>query len=552
MGFDLKGLFKKDTETLIVDSKKQALKALIIFVCVMVFFLILLVIIRSLSNSDEIRRTNITKDIQNVRNYVRNKSSEAKEDPTVVLPGTNLEENPVSLNINGIMEEYRYGYYLLNPQDLLDMTTALNLTTEQYIVNYDTYDVVNVGGIKYKGGVYHSVDDLVAIEKGELIPSRNTIIIKTAEDMQKLHSYSAANFKLAGNIDMTEYSSGQGWKPVEEFRGKLDGRGYTISNLKINRPGEQYVGLFGKVTAEASIVNLTLENVAIVGENYTGALAGTMAGNASRIVVTPRILTEAEQRQDPDKRPEVYAQVTGESFVGGMFGLFSQGNVSNCKVTLESLDGREEVGGFVGRYSSGTIQECYAKVDDIIGQTSIGGFAGLIPASGTTYMHECVANSTISATDSVGGLIGKIEILASNKLELKNSYSLGTIRGESNMGGLIGYARTSDRATIEIDSLYTSANILNKNSTAGGCVGTSNISTQSNCSVVSVFWEKNLAPGEELYAVGTTMPSTTSLNFEDKNSQEMRYRSTFANWNFDVWGIEERVNTPYLKFENNL
>ena len=552
MGFDLKGLFKKDTETLIVDSRKQALKGLIIFVGVMVFLLVLLIVIRSLSNLDEIRRSNITKDIQNVRSYVRNKSSEAKEDPTIVLPGTSLEEEPVSLNINGIIEEYRYGYYLLNPEDLLDMTTALNLNTEQYIVNYDTYDVVNVAGIKYKGGVYHSVDDLIAIEKNELIPSRNTIIIKTAEDMQKLHDYPTANFKLAGNIDMTAYASGQGWKPVEEFKGKLDGRGYTISNLKINRPGEQYVGLFGKVTAEASIMNLTLENVDIVGENYTGALAGTMAGNASRIVVTPRILTEEEQRKEPDKRPEVYAQVTGESFVGGLFGLFSQGNISNCKVTLESIDGREEVGGFVGRYSSGTIQECYAKVDDIIGQNSIGGFAGLMPASGTTYMHECVANSTISATDSIGGLIGKIEILASNKLEIKNSYSLGTINGESSMGGLIGYARTSDRATLEIDSLYTSASVLNKNSTAGGCVGTSNISTRSSCSVVNVFWEKNLAPGEELSSVGTVMSSTTSLNFEDKNSEEMRRRSTFTNWNFDVWSIEERVNTPYLKFENSL
>ena len=66
---------------------------------------------------------------------------------------------------------------------------------------------------------------------------------------------------------MTQYASGQGWKPVDEFSGKLDGRGYTISNLKINRPSEQYVGLFGKVTADAKIINVTFENVNIVGEN---------------------------------------------------------------------------------------------------------------------------------------------------------------------------------------------------------------------------------------------------------------------------------------------
>lgn len=552
MGFDLKGVFKQDSETLIVDRKKQALKALIIFTCVIVLVLLLLVGIRSLTSVDEIRRNNITKDIQNVRNYVKNKATEAREDPDTVLPGTNLEETPVTLNINGVTEEYRYGYYLLNPEDLADMTTALNLDTEQYIVNYDTFDVVNVSGIKYKRGVYHSIDDLVAIENGELIPSRNTIIIKTAEDMLKLHQYPSANFKLAGNIDMSAYASGQGWEPVEEFSGKFDGRGYTISNLKINRPSEQYVGLFGKVTADAKILNLIFENVSIVGENYTGVLAGTMAGNATRIIVTPKILTAAEERMDPAERPAVYADVTGQSFVGGLFGAFNQGVISNCKVELQNVNGREEVGGFVGRYSSGTIQECYAGSTSMTGITSVGGFAGLVAASSATYMQECVALSSISGTNSLGGLIGKIEILSSNKLDVKNSYALGTIKqGETNMGGIIGYIRTSASASLSLEALYSSVNILNKNSTSGGCVGVSNVSLESPCSVIDVFWEKNLAPGEVLSAVGTTTTDTISLNFEDKTYDEMRYRSTFANWNFDVWGIEERVNTPYLKFENN-
>lgn len=552
MGFDLKNVFKKDNETLIIDRKAQALKMLIIFTCIVVLILILLVVVKNLTNVDEIRRVNITKDIQNVRNYVRTKAVEASEDPNITLPGTSLQDNPVNLNINGVTEEYRYGYYLLNPEDLSDMTTALNLNTEQYIVNYDTSDVVNVGGVKYKRGVYHSIDDLIAIENGELIPSRNTIIIKTAEDMQKLHTYPSANFKLAGNIDMTQYASGQGWKPVDEFSGKLDGRGYTISNLKINRPSEQYVGLFGKVTADAKIINVTFENVNIVGENYTGVLAGTMAGNATRVIVTPRVLTREEERKDESERPPVFATVTGQFYVGGLVGAFNQGLISNCKVKLENVNGREEVGGFVGTYSSGTLQECYANTDSMTGKSSVGGFAGLISASNATYMHECVGISSISGTDSLGGLVGKIEMLSANKLDIKNSYSLGTItQGESDMGGLIGYIRTADRATLNLEALYTAVDVLNKNSTAGGCLGRSNVSTNSTCSVVSVFWEKNLAAGEVLYDVGKTEAEATKLNFEDKTADEMRYRSTFANWNFDVWGIVERESTPYLKFENN-
>ena len=63
MGF-LKDVFKKDTETLVVDRRKEALRSLIIFCVVLVVALLLLVFIRSLTNVDEIRRANITKDKQ--------------------------------------------------------------------------------------------------------------------------------------------------------------------------------------------------------------------------------------------------------------------------------------------------------------------------------------------------------------------------------------------------------------------------------------------------------------------------------------------------------
>ena len=55
MGFDLKNVFKKDNETLIIDRKAQALKMLIIFTCIVVLILILLVVVKNLTNVDEIR-----------------------------------------------------------------------------------------------------------------------------------------------------------------------------------------------------------------------------------------------------------------------------------------------------------------------------------------------------------------------------------------------------------------------------------------------------------------------------------------------------------------
>ena len=532
MGLDLKDIFKKDDETLIVDRRKQAIQGLIILSIIVAVLLVLLVFVKNLGDVDETRRLAITKDIQNIQNYIKTVSNDAKSDPDFVYPGTSLENNPITKVINGVTEEYRYGYYLLNPEDYKNNPVALNVNGEQYIVNYDTYDVVNVSGIKYNKAMYYSVDDLVAIENSQPIPSRNTVVIKVAEDMRKLHDYPSANFKLAGNIDMSVYAAGEGWKPVENFSGRFDGRGYTISNLTINRPTQSYVGLFKEITSTASVINLTFTNVNITGENYTGVLAGTMTGNIQNIIISG-------------------GSVTGGNRVGGLVGSHQVGTISKCKVVLGTVAGQDEVGGAVGVFNSGTIQEVSLNCDNMYALSSVGGFVGSAAASGTSYLHECSAVTSISGRESIGGLIGKVEMLSNNKLDIMDCYAKGTITdGEQNMGGLIGSLRTTAGTNLSLVDLYTAYSILNKGETSGGCVGYSNVSVSSPTSIVDVFWEKNLAVGEVLNSVGTVASGTTPLNFQDKTSDEMRYRSTFANWNFDIWGINERVDTPYLKFEN--
>lgn len=531
MGMKFGDIFKKDEETLVIDRNKEAIKWLIVFTLVVMFVLIIMIVLKNVGDLNEVRRKNITKDIQNIKNYVMNKSTEIKENPDVVIPGTSLEDSPYSMTINGIQEEYRYGYYILMSQDIKDMSTALNLPDEQYIVNYDTYDVINIIGVKYKKGRYHSLDDILAIEYGQNIPSQNTIIIKLPADMQKLQQYPNANFKLAGNIDMSMYAAGEGWNPVESFNGKLDGRGYIISNLTIERPSESHVGLFGQITSGAVVTNLTLQDVHVTGEDYTGALAGVTAGTVSHVYV-----------QSGD--------VKGEEKVGGLVGAHQQGSISNCKVNIKSVAGRRLVGGFVGELSSGTIKEAMS-IANINALESVGGFVGSISATNVTYLSECAARATVAGTDELGGLIGKVEILSTSKLQLINCYSNGTIsEGETNMGGIIGYVRTSAGSAISFEDIYTSVNILQKNATSGACIGVSNISIASQCSVSDVFWEKNLAVGEVLYGVGSTIDETIKVDFTDKSPDEMKYRTTFANWDFDIWKIDERIDTPRLKMEN--
>ncbi len=529
MGMKLSDIFKKDEETLIVDKRKEAIKFLIIFSAVIFVILIVLIVLSNTGDINETRRIAITKDIVNMQLYVKDKANLAKTDPNFVYPGKSLENNPQILNVNGIQEEYRYGYYWLDPADYADNVTALNVPNESYIVNYDSYDVVNINGIKWNKKRYHSIDDLVAIENGSMIPSENTYLIKNANEMQLLHKYPNAHFKLAGNIDM----NGVLWNPVTTFSGTLDGRGYIISGLTINRSTQAYVGLFGEVTSNSKISNITFKDANVIGENYTGVLAGTLYGNVNNVIITN-------------------SNVNGKFHTGGIAGAHQEGTISKCRVDIGVLDGTSEVGGVVGTLNSGTVKEVKATVEKIYATSEVGGLVGKINPSTATYVQSCACETNLSATSNIGGLVGAIENLSS-LLEIRDSYSLGNIlTGNTNTGGLIGFMRAEPSATLNLENIYTTVKVLNKNETAGACLGYNKVSTQSASSVTRVFWEKNFAPNESMEAVAVTESGAIPLNFDAKSYDEMRFRTTFAQWDWvSTWSIKERVATPTLQFENS-
>ncbi len=64
------------------------------------------------------------------------------------------------------------------------------------------------------------------------------------------------------NLASNTANGGLGWNPIgnntNSFTGTFDGLGFTISNLYINRPTQDYVGLFGFESSTSSIRNLGL------------------------------------------------------------------------------------------------------------------------------------------------------------------------------------------------------------------------------------------------------------------------------------------------------
>ena len=154
------------------------------------------------------------------------------------------------------------------------------------------------------------------------------------------------------------------------FRGVFDGGGHTITNLTINRPETQYVGLFGYVlNNKARVYDLTLAG-SVVGGTCVGMLAGqlTYGPLCSNIVV--------------------HANVRGDTSIGGLVGSTDGGFVQCCRVDGKAY-GINTVGGMIG--------SCYqvTQSTDNFSQTIVTRLSGA--ASKNTAFGAFVGSNRNSA-----------------------------------------------------------------------------------------------------------------------------------------------------------
>jgi filamentous hemagglutinin family protein len=188
--------------------------------------------------------------------------------------------------------------------------------------------------------------------------------ITNVYQLQGMAADLAGDYVLANNIDASLISAngntsnvwgGRGFAPVGRdglaFTGSLDGQGFIIDGLTINRDDQDYVGLFGG-TLGASLTGIALENVDIVGSIYVGGLAGYNAGSIEQSFIS--------------------GSVTGSTYVGGLVGG-NDGSIQQSYATA-AVTGTDQVGGLVG-VTSGTLTTSYAT-GNVQGATLTGGLVG--------------------------------------------------------------------------------------------------------------------------------------------------------------------------------
>lgn len=215
------------------------------------------------------------------------------------------------------------------------------------------------------------------------------------------------SYRLTADIDLSVYSAGNGWAPIGDlgtpFRGKFDGNGYTIRNLKIDSTANS-VGLFGETDGPASLTNVRLTNVDVKGTSDVGALVG-------------------------------YLGMGGE-----IAGSSVQGTVS----------GSERVGMLVGYLGLSTVRESYAKGQlqaiPASNDPSFGGLIGYATSNGTKgIVADSYSAALVSGAPNGGGLIGE----ATPGLSVTNSFWDVEASGKSNS------ARGTGKTTAEMKSKGT-------------------------------------------------------------------------------------------------
>lgn len=398
--------------------------------------------------------------------------------------------------------------------------------------------------------------------------------ISTPEQLDSVRHHLDAHFVLVNDIDLdvAPYNSGQGWEPIgldfnTPFSGNFNGQNEKISNLFIDRGNSDYVGLFGYVSdSNSEIQNLTLENVAIQGNNNTGALAGSffngtvlnisvtgsVSGNISIGGVLGQTLNASIQNVQSN------TTITGYDNIGGLIG-FSNSTVSNSfsdsninashwysggligyASTTSSLSGsfsygtitaERNAGGLIGS-NFGSIDLSYSRATVSVNDSRVGGLTG----NNQGYISQSFFTGNVSGNTYVGGISGNNQDNAGTGGEISNSYTTGTVTGEQITGGIVG--RLTEGS---ITNSYTVSTIiaLGVQNGIGGFMGGK---FDVNAIVSNGYW--NMEESNVSKSVGFN----DSTGITNINSTQMRAMNTFFGWDFaTIWNIDEGSSFPYLK-----
>lgn len=255
------------------------------------------------------------------------------------------------------------------------------------------------------------------------------------------------------DIDMLNKPFGR----IRAFAGILDGKGFKIFNLKIDRPDDRYVGLI-RFLESGEIKNLTIESGTIEGNDQVGAFVGVARVGNFTGAGTPKLSGLVNK-----------ATVKGVKIVGGIIGAspdMSIGTSPNMTITNVqnhgAITGTEtDIGGIIGQTVNMVTITNAGNVGQITSDLQTGFSGGIIGLNDKANSHYVYNYGTVNGKYA-GSLLGGM----TQTVDLEGYYLTITpvtnpIGGDVNVSGIDVTSLTEDEfklknnfPTLDFDNIW--------------------------------------------------------------------------------------------------
>lgn len=316
------------------------------------------------------------------------------------------------------------------------------------------------------------------------------------------NNFEGKMINLTSDIDLGAHL----WLPVGTsinlaFKGNVEGNDFTISNLFVNRPDNDFGGLFGAlITSE--IKNLKIDTAIVYGLSTVAVLTANLSTNS----------------------------------------LVENCHVINSKVySAPGFDGAS-TGGIAGGILIGSQIKKSSYSGEVYGGNQTGGLVGT--AWDTTLIEECFSEGSVSGDDVVGGLVGfctfNFPPSPNSTNIVRNSYSRSNVVATGAMaGGFYGAPEVNGG----IENSYSTGTVTapNANGTAGGFIGR----IIQETTVTNSYFDTESSGMTE--GIGDFNPDP-SISVVGKTTNEMKSQELVDLLNADqgtIWSINPDVNDGY-------
>lgn len=381
-------------------------------------------------------------------------------------------------------------------------------------------------------------------------------------------SYSGKYIKLANNIvlntpDMFAYDenciitgAADGKTPYEwtaignesnKFCGVFNGDNHEIKGIYINKPDENYQGLFGRCD-KAAIAVVDVTDGFIRGRNDVGGITGYIYASDGKSAGVAGCLNTCT--------------IVGNSSVGGIVGensiWLTSSYIAYC-YNYGAVTANSYAGGIVG-YNESEVTYC-SNAGTVTGSGKIGGIAGEnCGYVGYPVIAECYNCGTVNSNGSgVGGITGcnrttvKITGGSSNdRATVLNCFNTGDVTGNDGVGGIAGlFTRENDAGNVSVKTCYNVGKVTGTNK-VGGVVGSTGVYSQQN-TISNCYYHIGCAKdGKGIVQNGEGAENLGNRADDVRGSmkvltyEQMKNQSSFGGFDFNnVWTMEGNADYSF-------